>query len=177
MILASRSSLAGAARDLGRGEAGPDPRSRDTIVTVLAVVGFVIGLLVISGALFAVGVLVFGRGEELAPAPRDSTPVVLPGDRPPDAADIEALRLSVVLRGYRMLEVDWVLDQLGAALREKDRQIASLTNQLTQQPAAEPLVAADAASPNQDQGRPDPDDSAQGRPECESPADAGARDA
>lgn len=98
----------------------------------------------ISGALFAVGSLVFGRGEELAPAPRDSTPVVLPADRAPDAADIEALRLSVVLRGYRMLEVDWVLEQLAEALREKDRQIGALTNQLTQQPAAQPLVVADS---------------------------------
>lgn len=113
---------------------------------MFAVLGFVIGLVVISGALFAIGALVFGRGEELAPAARDSTPVVLPGDRPPDAADIEALRLSVVLRGYRMVEVDWVLDQLAAALREKDQEIAALTNQLTRQPATQPLVAGDTAA-------------------------------
>ncbi len=119
--------------------------SRDTIETVLAVLGFVLGLVVISGVLFLIGSLVFGRGEELAPAPRDSTPVVLPVDRPPDAADVEALRLSVVLRGYRMVEVDWVLDQLAEALRDRDRKIADLTNQLTQQPAtAQPLVAADS---------------------------------
>lgn len=111
---------------------------------MFAVLGFIIGLVVVSGALFLVGATVFGRGETLAPAPRDSTPVVLPGDRPPDAADIEALRFSVVLRGYRMLEVDWVLDQLSEGLREKDRQIAALTNQLTRQPAAQPLVSTDA---------------------------------
>lgn len=114
---------------------------------MFAVLGFIIGLVVISGALFLVGATVFGRGETLAPAPRDSTPVVLPGDRPPDAADIEALRFSVVLRGYRMLEVDWVLDQLSEGLREKDRQIAALTNQLTRQPAAQPLVSTDT-TPN-----------------------------
>lgn len=144
---------------------------------MLAVLGFVIGLLLVSTVLFAIGALVFGRGEELAPAPRDSTPVVLPGDRPPDAADIEALRLSVVLRGYRMLEVDWVLDQLSEALREKDCQIAALTNQLTQQPAAEPLVTADTAAPLRTQGRPESIDSTQGRPDSADPGDAGVRDA
>ncbi|MGI8722173.1 MAG: DivIVA domain-containing protein [Geodermatophilaceae bacterium] len=126
--------------------------SRDTIETVLAALGFVIGLVVISSVLFLVGSLVFGRGEELAPAPRDSTPVVLPGDRPPDASDVESLRLSVVFRGYRMVEVDWVLDQLAEALRAKDRQIAALTNQLTQQPATGPLVSADSAEPAQTAG-------------------------
>lgn len=123
----------------------PAPIPRDTISTVFAVLGFVIGLVVISGALFLIGTFVFGRGETLPPPPRESTPVVLPGDRPADAGDIEALRFSVVLRGYRMLEVDWVLDQLSDALREKDEQIAALTNQLTRQPAAEPLVAAESA--------------------------------
>ncbi len=113
---------------------------------MFAIVGFIVGLLVVSVVLFAIGSLVFGRGEELAPAPRDTTPVVLPADRSPDAADIEALRLSVVLRGYRMVEVDWVLDQISEALRDKDRQIAALTNQLTRQPAVPPLVAAEASA-------------------------------
>ncbi len=113
---------------------------------MFAVLGFVFGLVLISGVLFVVGALVFGRGEEVSPAPRDSTPVILPADRPPDAADIEALRLSVVLRGYRMHEVDWVLDQLAEALREKDRQLSALTNQLTRQAAAQALVAPDSAA-------------------------------
>jgi DivIVA domain-containing protein len=144
---------------------------------VFAVLGFVIGLVVISGALFLVGSFVFGRGEVLAPAPRDSTPVVLPGDRPPDAADIEALRFSVVLRGYRMLEVDWVLDQLSEALREKDRQITALTNQLTQQPAVEPLVSASPAAAHLTQGVPESNLSTQGRPESAGPVETGTRDA
>jgi len=121
--------------------------SHDTIGVVFAVLAFVLGLLLISGILFAIGAFVFGRGEELAPAARNSTPVVLPGDRAPDAGDIEALRLSVVLRGYRMLEVDWVLERLSEALTEKDRQIAELTNQLTRQPPGDPLVADDSPRP------------------------------
>lgn len=161
----------------GRGRPCHGPISRDTIGNVLAALGFVLGLALISGVLFAVGSLVFGRGEVLAPAPRDSTPVVLPADRAPDAADIEALRLSVVLRGYRMLEVDWVLDQLAEALTDKDRQIAELTNQLTQQPSADPLVTADAAASHLNQGAPESNDPNQGRPDSEDPAGSGARDA
>lgn len=119
-------------------------------MNAIAVLGFLLGLVVVSGLLFAVGALVFGRGEELAPAGQAGAPVVLAADRPPDAADVEALRLSVVLRGYRMLEVDWVLDQLAEALREKDSQIAALTNQLTRQSATQPLVAPDAAGEDRD---------------------------
>lgn len=121
--------------------------------------------MVVSGLLFAVGAVVFGRGEEVAAAPPDTTPVVLPADRPPDAADVEALRLSVVLRGYRMLEVDWVLDQLAVALRTKDEQIADLTNRLTQQPAAEPLVSAAPATGREVDTPPEPADTACAAPQ------------
>lgn len=108
-------------------------------MTVLAVLGFVLGLVIVSGLLFALAAVVFGRGEQLPAPPQDTSPVVLPADRPVDAADVEAVRLSVVLRGYRMLEVDWVLDHVAEALREKDRTIAALTERLADRPPAEPL--------------------------------------
>lgn len=93
---------------------------------------FFLALIVIAGLLFLATSLVFGRGEEMAPAPPDSTPVELPDDRPVSGPDVRGLRLSVVLRGYRMGEVDWVLDQLARTLDERDDQLADRDRQLAE---------------------------------------------
>ncbi|MFD7322493.1 DivIVA domain-containing protein [Streptomyces sp. NPDC059875] len=50
----------------------------------------------------------------------------LPAARPIDRADIEALRLPVTARGYRMADVDDVLGRLAAELAERDARIADL---------------------------------------------------
>ncbi|MFF2808916.1 DivIVA domain-containing protein [Streptomyces sp. NPDC058000] len=50
----------------------------------------------------------------------------LPQDRPLARADVEAVRLPVTVRGYRMDDVDDVLDRLGAELAERDARIAEL---------------------------------------------------
>ncbi|MEV0961752.1 MULTISPECIES: hypothetical protein [unclassified Streptomyces] len=54
----------------------------------------------------------------------------LPVTRPVGRADIEALRLPVTARGYRMLDVDEVLGRLGAELAERDARIAELESAL-----------------------------------------------
>jgi len=54
----------------------------------------------------------------------------LPVTRPVGRADIEALRLPVALRGYRMMDVDEALDRLGAELAERDARIAELESVL-----------------------------------------------
>lgn len=87
---------------------------------------FFLGLVMFSVLLFLVASFAFGRGEEMAPAPPDSTPVELPDDRPVGGDDVRAVRLSVALRGYRMREVDWVLEQLAGALDDRDRELAQL---------------------------------------------------
>lgn len=89
-------------------------------------VGFFLALVVIAGVLFLIASFAFGRGEEMAAAPPDSTPVELPDDRPVGGTDVRDLRLSVSVRGYRMQEVDWVLEQLAVALDERDRELAAL---------------------------------------------------
>jgi DivIVA domain-containing protein len=51
------------------------------------------------------------------------------GELPPDGVnrdDIAALRFSLAFRGYRMDEVDAVLDRLGGELELRDRRIAEL---------------------------------------------------
>ncbi|MBT2443299.1 DivIVA domain-containing protein [Streptomyces sp. ISL-36] len=50
----------------------------------------------------------------------------LPMNRPVDRADVEALRLPVAPRGYRMADVDDVLGRLGAEIEERDARIAEL---------------------------------------------------
>ncbi len=97
---------------------------------------FFLALILIAGLLFLAASLVFGRGEEMAPAPPDSTPVELPDDRPVSGEDVRGLRLSMVLRGYRMGEVDWVLDQLAQALEQRDEVVADRERQLEELRAA-----------------------------------------
>ncbi|MEV6549745.1 DivIVA domain-containing protein [Streptomyces sp. NPDC051597] len=55
----------------------------------------------------------------------------LPEDRPVERADIDALRLPVAARGYRMAEVDDVLSRLAAELAERDARIAGLQQALS----------------------------------------------
>lgn len=90
---------------------------------------YFLGLLVVGGLLFVVASFVFGRGEELAPIPPDVTPVALPDERPVTGRDVRKLRISVVLRGYRMHEVDWILDQLADQLDDRDREILRLRDE------------------------------------------------
>ncbi|MFF1928447.1 hypothetical protein [Streptomyces sp. NPDC058228] len=54
----------------------------------------------------------------------------LPANRPVGRADIEAMRLPVVARGYRMTDVDDALGRLGAELAERDARIAELESAL-----------------------------------------------
>ena len=87
---------------------------------------FVIGLLVVGGLLFLGGSLLLGRGETQPPAELGRSPVELPDDRPVVGDDVRRLRISVAFRGYRMTEVDWIVDQLAQVIDERDAEIARL---------------------------------------------------
>jgi DivIVA domain-containing protein len=105
---------------------------------MLSFVAFVVGVLVVGALLFLGASLLMGRAETRPPAEQDRSPVALPGDRPVTADDIRALQLSVNLRGYRMTEVDWLLDQFAALLEERDAEIAALHGLLHPAPATAP---------------------------------------
>jgi DivIVA domain-containing protein len=98
---------------------------------------FVVGVLVVGGLLFLGASLLLGRAETRPPAELDRSPVELPDDRPVTADDVRALRISVAVRGYRMSEVDWLLDQFALTLEERDAEITRL-RAAAQPPAAEP---------------------------------------
>ena len=78
------------------------------------------GLIAVSGLLYLVVTFVFGPGEESVRTPPDSAHLSLPAGRVMTAADVENLRLPVSFRGYRMGEVDALLDRLADELAIRD---------------------------------------------------------
>ena len=69
----------------------------------------------VAAAVFGLAAAVFGRGEELPPLAPGATPTRLPIDDV-SGDDVRALRFPQVVRGYRMAEVDWVLEKLAGEL-------------------------------------------------------------
>jgi DivIVA domain-containing protein len=120
---------------------------------MLSFVAFVVGVLVVGALLFLGASLLLGRGETQPPAEPDRSPLALPADRPVTADDVRALQFTVSARGYRMTEVDWLLDQFALVLEERDAEITALRAQLPVHPAP-----ADASKDGQDAA---PDDDAQ----------------
>lgn len=76
---------------------------------------YLVVLILVAVVLFGVASLLFGRGEQLPPLPRGTTATVLPASGV-TGADVEAVKFTQVLRGYKTAEVDWVLERLGAEL-------------------------------------------------------------
>ena len=131
----------------------------------MSAIVFVIGLLLVGGLLFLGASVLLGRGETQPPAELDRSPVELPEDRPVVGDDVRALRLSVTARGYRMTEVDWLLEQFATALDERDAELGSLRAQLDRAapgraPATTPAVsgagatAADVPTPESPEKQP-----------------------
>ena len=82
-------------------------------------------LLVVLAVLFGAAALLTSDRPLLADAPPDAADVGLPTG-PVQPEDVAALRFSMAPRGYRMAEVDDVLDRLGAELADRDRRLALL---------------------------------------------------
>jgi DivIVA domain-containing protein len=86
---------------------------------------YLVVLILVAIVLFGVGSVLFGRGERLPPLPRATTATFLPASAV-TGADVEALKFSQTLRGYKVGEVDWVLDRLAQELDQLHGQIAAL---------------------------------------------------
>jgi len=86
---------------------------------------YLVVLILVAVVLFGIAGLVFGRGEQLPPLPAATTATVLPASGV-TGADVEAVKFTQVLRGYKTSEVDWVLDRLGAELDELRAELADL---------------------------------------------------
>jgi DivIVA domain-containing protein len=96
-----------------------------SIDVVTLVLLYLVVLVLIAVVLFALGSVLFGRGETLPPLPRDTTATVLPASGV-TGADVDAVKFSQTLRGYKTSEVDWVLDRLGQELDLVRGQLAAV---------------------------------------------------
>ena len=82
-------------------------------------------LVLVAIVLFGAASLLFGRGEGLPPLPRATTATVLPAFGV-TGADVDAVKFSQVLRGYKTSEVDWVLDRLARELEALRGQLGAV---------------------------------------------------
>ena len=104
-------------------------------------------LAVVLVLLIAVGwIAVGGGGHMSAPVPDRPDPAI------PDAGllgrgDVDKVRFSVGARGYRMDEVDDVLDRLAHEIDLRERRIAQLEGRPYGEPSAEDPVLASAEPP------------------------------
>ena len=86
---------------------------------------YLVVLILVAIVLFGAASLLFGRGEPLPPLPRATTATVLPAFGV-TGADVDAVKFTQVLRGYKTSEVDWVLERLGRELETLRGQVAVL---------------------------------------------------
>ncbi|RZS87252.1 DivIVA domain-containing protein [Motilibacter rhizosphaerae] len=85
----------------------------------------VVFLLLLLAIVAGVALVAAGRGTSLSEVEPDAPPVGLPqGPLAPD--DLHQVRFPSALRGYRMREVDEVLDRLAEELGRRDERIAEL---------------------------------------------------
>lgn len=92
---------------------------------------FLVAALVVVIAAVTFAVIGGGDSGTLRDEPSQFYADPLPPDRPLAPADVEALRLPLAVRGYRMAEVDDALNRLGAELAERDARITELEAALT----------------------------------------------
>ncbi|WP_158885318.1 DivIVA domain-containing protein [Amycolatopsis anabasis] len=76
---------------------------------------YLVVMLLVAAVVFLLAAVVFGRGEELAPLAPGSSPTRLPAEDI-TGDDVHDVRFQLVLRGYKMSEVDWVMRRLGTEI-------------------------------------------------------------
>ncbi|NIJ13980.1 DivIVA domain-containing protein [Saccharomonospora amisosensis] len=92
---------------------------------------YLLVMLLVAAVVFLVAAVVFGRGEELAPLAPGSSPTRLPA-QDITGDDIRSVKFQLVLRGYKMAEVDWVLNRLGVELDDLRAKVVELEAELAE---------------------------------------------
>jgi DivIVA domain-containing protein len=117
---------------------------------VALVLLYLVVLVLVAIVLFGAASLLFGRGEQLPPLPRGTTATVLPAYGV-TGSDVDAVKFTQVLRGYKTSEVDWVLDRLARELEALHGQLAAVHASS----AAEKEADGDAVEPEDGEDRQD----------------------
>jgi DivIVA domain-containing protein len=92
---------------------------------VTLVLLYLVVLILVAVVLFGLGSALFGRGEPLPPLPRATTATVLPASGV-TGDDVDVVKFTQTLRGYKTSEVDWVLDRLGQELDSLRGELAAV---------------------------------------------------
>jgi DivIVA domain-containing protein len=92
---------------------------------------YLVVMVFVAAVVFLLASVLFGRGEELPPLPSGASPTRLPAEEV-TSQDLRDVRFQMVLRGYKMSEVDWVLRRLGDDLDSLRARIADLEQELAE---------------------------------------------
>jgi len=111
---------------------------------VALVLLYLVVLVLVAIVLFGAASVLFGRGEQLPPLPRGTTATVLPAYGV-TGADVDAVKFTQVLRGYKTSEVDWVLDRLARELEALRGQLAQVESKAQAIPAGEDAAEREPA--------------------------------
>ncbi len=97
----------------------------DTILGVTTALIYLVVMMLVAAVVFLLASVVFGRGEELPALPPGASPTRLPSSGV-TAEDVRDVRFQLVVRGYKMSEVDWVLRRLSVELEDLRAENAEL---------------------------------------------------
>jgi DivIVA domain-containing protein len=121
---------------------------------VALVLLYLVVLVLVAVVLFGAASLLFGRGEQLPPLPRGTTATVLPAYGV-TGADVDAVKFTQVLRGYKTSEVDWVLERLARELEALRGELATVHAGPETSENAENAAEGDSVEPDDGEDRQD----------------------
>lgn len=102
-------------------------------------------VLAVLAVLFVAATVATHDGDVLQDAPRDVADVELPVG-PLGAGDLEGVRFSMALRGYRMSEVDAVLERVADELSALTERVRELEDGAGQAPGEQQRTGGGAAA-------------------------------